>query len=75
MSFRMSGSDFELLVKYMEKRAKGSDITMTINPSGAYINLKVSDLNGDEANITVYDKESSITPQIAVKRGLGNEIK
>ncbi len=75
MSFKMTRSDFDMLAKYMDRQAKGSDLTFTLDAHGGSVNIKVSDNNSDIANITLYAEGSNITPKIAVTRGLGDEIK
>jgi hypothetical protein len=77
MIFKMSYSDFELLAKYLERQAKGKDITLNYQQN-QFLEVRVSNLLEEPVVITLYPQEdgkATSFPKISVTRRLGDEIK
>ena len=76
MSFKIGASDFQMLVKCVEKHAKGADITFNYNNNG-YIEVKLTNTLQELVAITLYEEKDTGTsfPKIAVTRRLSDEVK
>lgn len=75
MNFKLSYSNFELLNKYIEKKAKGADLTLSVTHQGQ-LEVKLSNTAQEQVIITLFeDREGGASlPKIAVTRRLGDEI-
>lgn len=77
MNFKLSAANFEMLVEYVQKKAKGSDMTFSLSQNGI-MEVKLTNLQNDIAVITLFQEqgaEGTSFPKIAVTRRLGDEIK
>jgi hypothetical protein len=76
MSFKIGAGDFQMLVKYVDKNAKGADLTFSYHQNG-YIEIKLNNTLQEQVVITLYEEKDTGTsfPKIAVTRRLGDEIK
>lgn len=76
MSFKMSADNFQLLVSYVEKKAKGATMTFQEGMHGT-MEIKLSNTLDEPVIITLYEENDKGTnfPKISVSRRLGDEIK
>jgi hypothetical protein len=68
----MSSSDFALLAKYIDKKAKGSNISFM--EDGQRFIVKFSDNLGEEVQITFFAEEISSFAKITTSRLLSEEL-
>lgn len=77
MSFRLSYSNFKLLNDYLDKKAKGCD--MTLSEINNTLEIKFFNIFDEQCVITLFEEVKDGTgtsfPKIAVTRRLGDEIK
>lgn len=74
---KISYLDFELLAKYMERHAKGQDMSLSFQQNN-HLEVKISNTKEEPVTISIYPQEdgkASSFPKISVTRRLGDEIK
>lgn len=77
MIFKLSYSDLELMMKYLERQAKGKDLTL-IYQQNQFLEVKTSNNLEEPVNIILFpqgENGASSFPKISVTRRLGDEIK
>lgn len=76
MSFKMEYRDFDLLVKYLDKNAKGAmlKIELTQQP---FVDISFSNKNDDPVTVRIFEQSDAGTsfPKITITQRLGDEIK
>lgn len=74
MNFKITYDDFKLLSKYMETKAKGSDLDITITGNYSRMDVKVTNDLSEEVTINIFPSEIQMYPKILRKRNLGDEL-
>lgn len=76
MNFKLGASNFELLSKYIEKKAKGANLKLDFTTPGQ-VRIQLSNSLNEDVQITLFEESDTGTsfPKIAVTRRLGDEIK
>lgn len=72
--FKISASDFELLMKYYSKKAKGSDITVYQDSRQTVLKMDLTTELTEPVTIEFYDEQTHMIPKILKKVGLGEEL-
>lgn len=73
MNFKMSAKDFELLAKYVNKKAKGSDLSFKSDNSNQ-MEVRLTLENGEDARVIFFTEEMSSFPKVVTSRNLGEEV-
>ena len=73
MHFKMSGKDFELLAKFIEKKAKGTDLKIKSH-NDARLDIDVILTTGEVATLSFFTEEINSFPKILKSGNLGDEI-
>jgi hypothetical protein len=70
MNFKMNAKDFELLAKFVEKKAKGADLTFR-GDNDAKLEVRLTMASGEDVTITF---TSTGIAKIIRARNLGDEL-
>lgn len=73
MNFKMSAKDFELLAKYVNKKAKGSDLSFKSDNSNQ-MEVRLTLENGEDARVVFFAEEVNTFPKVITSKNLGEEI-
>lgn len=74
LKFKISASDFELLMKYYDKKCKGSDIVVYQDSRQTVLKMDMDTKLSEPVTIEFYDSETNMLPKLQKKIGLGDEI-
>lgn len=73
MNFKMSATDFQLLSKFVEKKAKGSDLRFNLERDQV-LEVTLTLESNEEAKIKFFTEETQSFAKIVRSRNLGDEV-
>lgn len=73
MNFKMQGKDFELLAKFIEKKAKGSELRF-VTSRDQILEIHVTLMTGEVAVLSFFTEELNSFPKITLSKNLGDEL-
>lgn len=74
LKFKISASDFELLMKYYNKKCKGSDLTVYQDSRQTLLKMDLTANTSDPVTIEFFDETTNMVPKLTKKVGLGDEL-
>ena len=73
MNFKMTANDFEQLARFIEKKAKGTELRFR-SDTDQKLEVNITLITGETAIITFFDEQLNNFAKITRSRNLGEEL-